>query len=80
MLKKIGLSAAAIFAFVALATPPAAMAAGRDDSRYGDRDDRGRDVRESRQSQERYEQTRGDWRDHQRGHQDRDRDRDRDWR
>jgi len=51
MLKKIGLSAAAVFAVVALAQPPAAMAADRDDFHgrvshgYVDRDDH-RDVRD----------------------------------
>jgi hypothetical protein len=36
MLKKIGLSAAVVFAVVALAQPPAAMAADRDDFRGRD--------------------------------------------
>ena len=38
MLKKIGLSAAAILAVVALPNPPAAKAADRDDFHSGDRD------------------------------------------
>jgi hypothetical protein len=83
MLKKIGLSAAAIFALVALAKPPAAMAADRDD--YGRRDvQQSRDYRDSgeyRGSREyrASEYNRSDGRQERwRGHEDRDRDRDRD--
>ena len=68
MFKKIGLSAAAILAVVALAKPPAVMAADRDDFSYGRRN-----VRESRDYREhdyrdRDDQRRGEWR-----HEDRDR-------
>jgi hypothetical protein len=66
MLKRIGLSAAAIFAAVALAQPPAAMAAARDDFRGRnnyqsvDRDDHRnvRDFREDRAYQDRLERER----------------------
>ena len=75
MLKKIGLSAAAIFAVVALAKPPAA-AAGLDEYRYGDRGYQ-RDVRERydyRQSLERSDYRRPEWREHgRREHEDRNR-------
>lgn len=67
MLKKIGISVAAIFAVVALAKPPAAMAA--------DRDDYGRDARVSRDYHEYRKHA-----DHRRfERRDRD-DRGRDWR
>ena len=70
MLKRIGLSVAAIFAAVALAQPPAAMAAGRDDfrgrnnyqsvGRYQDANDyrNVRYIREDRAYQERLERER----------------------
>jgi hypothetical protein len=53
MLKKIGLSAAALLAVVALAKPPAAMAADRDDHGYGDRNDTRRNVRDYRDNDDR---------------------------
>jgi hypothetical protein len=73
MIKKIGLSAAAILAVVALAKPPAVMAA--------DRDDYGRDARESRD----YRDYRNDHdyhrdRDYRRHERREHEDRDRDWR
>jgi hypothetical protein len=76
MFKKIGLSAAAILAVLALAKPPAAMAADRDDFRYGDRNDGRRHVQDYRDYQERNERRRPEWREpERRGHEDRDRNR-----
>ncbi len=94
MTKRIGLSAAAILALVALAKPPAAMAADRDDygrrdyqqSRdYRDGDNRysrdysDRDYQAPREFQKHREYYRSDWsQDRSRGHEDRDRDGDHD--
>jgi hypothetical protein len=80
MLKKIGLSAAAILAVVALAKPSAAMAGDRDDFRYGDRDQGRRLVqenREYREYRERNEHRRPEWRGYERRVNE---DRDRNWR
>ena len=83
MFKKIGLSAAAILAVVALAKPSAAMAEERNDSR-GDRD-HGRsqvqEYREYREYRESNENRRPEWGGRERrGDEDRDHDGDRNWR
>lgn len=74
MFKKIGLSAAAILAMVALAKPSAAMAGDRDDFRDRDRDHGRRQVQEYREYHERDEHRRPEWRGYERRvHEDRDR-------